>query len=136
MSPPKVVVIGAGVVGAAVADELTMRGWTDVTVLDRGTFPLPGGSSSHAPGLVFQTNPSQTMAGFARHTVEKMLALDVFTQVGGLEVATTPERWWDLRRRHGLAQSWGIPSRLVDADECAALHPLLAADRMSGGLHT
>jgi glycine/D-amino acid oxidase-like deaminating enzyme len=37
---PRVVVIGAGVVGAAVADELTARGWTDVTVLDQG--PLWG----------------------------------------------------------------------------------------------
>ena len=36
MTGPRVVVIGAGVVGAAVADELTARGWTDVTVLDRG----------------------------------------------------------------------------------------------------
>ncbi|MBA2558893.1 MAG: FAD-dependent oxidoreductase, partial [Propionibacteriales bacterium] len=36
MTGPRVVVIGAGVVGAAVADELTARGWTDVTVLDQG----------------------------------------------------------------------------------------------------
>lgn len=133
---PRVVVIGAGVVGAAVADELTSRGWTDVTVLDRGHLPLPGGSSSHAPGLVFQTNPSRTMAAFAGHTVEKMGELGVFTAVGGLEVATTPERLLELRRRHGLAQSWGIPSRLVDADECAALHPLLPASRVLGGFHT
>ena len=133
---PRVVVIGAGVVGAAVADELTARGWTDVTVLDRGALPLPGGSSSHAPGLVFQTNPSRTMAGFARYTVEKFVELDVFDQVGGLEVATTAARQLELRRRHGFATSWGIPSRLVDADECAALHPLLPADRVLGGLHT
>ncbi|GAA3226466.1 FAD-dependent oxidoreductase [Pseudonocardia petroleophila] len=133
---PRVVVIGAGVVGAAVADELTALGWTDVTVLDRGELPLPGGSSSHAPGLVFQTNPSRTMAGFARYTVEKMTELGAFTPVGGLEIATTPERLLDLRRRHGLAQSWGIDSRLVDADECAALHPLLPAGNVLGGFHT
>ncbi|MHA6784347.1 GcvT family protein [Pseudonocardia saturnea] len=137
MTPtPRVVVIGAGVVGAAVADELTARGWTDVTVLDRGSLPLPGGSSSHAPGLVFQTNPSKTLAGFAGCTVQKLGALGVFTPVGGLEVATTPERLLELRRRHGLAQSWGIASRLVDADECAALHPLLPARSVLGGLHT
>lgn len=138
---PRVVVIGAGVVGAAVADELTARGWSDVTVLDRGALPLPGGSSSHAPGLVFQTNPSKTMSDFARCTVEKLSSLDVFAPVGGLEVATTPERLADLRRRHGLATSWGIPGRLVDPDECAALHPLLPARHggpasVLGGLHT
>jgi glycine cleavage system aminomethyltransferase T/glycine/D-amino acid oxidase-like deaminating enzyme len=133
---PRVVVIGAGVVGAAVADELTARGWTDVTVLDRGELPLPGGSSSHAPGLVFQTNPSKTMAGFARYTVEKLVELEVFTQVGGLEVATTEERLADLARRHGWASSWGIESRLLDPDECAALHPLLPASSVLGGFHT
>jgi dimethylglycine oxidase len=139
---PRVVVIGAGVVGAAVADELTARGWTDVTVLDQGALPLPGGSSSHAPGLVFQTNPSKTMAGFARFTVEKLSALAgpdgswCFNAVGGLEVATTPERLAELRRRHGFATSWGIESRLVGPDECADMHPLVDAGRVLGGFHT
>ena len=55
---PRVVIIGAGVVGSALADELTERGWTDVTVVDQGQLYAPGGSSSHAPGLAFQTNPS------------------------------------------------------------------------------
>ncbi len=132
----KVVVIGAGVVGAATADELTALGCTDVTVLDRGALPLPGGSSSHAPGLVFQTNPAKILSDFARTTVEKLSELEVFAPVGGLEVAITPERLADLRRRHGLARSWGIPSRLVDPDECAALHPLLPPGAVLGGLHT
>ena len=48
---PKVVVIGAGIVGTSVADELTARGYTDVTVLDRGPLFATGGSSSHEPGL-------------------------------------------------------------------------------------
>ena len=73
---PKVVVIGAGIVGTSLADELTVRGWTDVTVLDRGPLFATGGSTSHAPGLVFQTNPSKTMSAFARYTVEKFGALE------------------------------------------------------------
>ena len=55
-TPPRVVIIGAGIVGASLADELTERGWTDVTVVDQGPLFATGGSSSHAPGLVFQTN--------------------------------------------------------------------------------
>src|SRR5919201_881409 len=72
MVGPRVVVIGAGVVGAALADELSLRGWDDITVLDQGPLPAPGGSSSHAPGLVFQTNPSKTMTELARYTVAKL----------------------------------------------------------------
>ena len=49
MGSPRVVIIGAGIVGTNLADELTTRGWDRVTVLDRGPLPLTGGSSSHAP---------------------------------------------------------------------------------------
>ncbi len=136
MAQPRVVVIGAGIVGCAVADELTARGWTDVTVLEQGPLFATGGSSSHAPGLVFQTNPAKTMTEFARYTVEKYVDLGVFNQVGGLEVATTPARWADLHRKHGWATSWGIEAHLRTPAECAALHPLLAPDKILGGYHT
>ncbi|KOV61532.1 sarcosine dehydrogenase [Streptomyces sp. NRRL WC-3618] len=139
MAGPRVVIIGAGVVGAALADEISARGWTEVTVVDQGPLPATGGSSSHAPGLVFQTNSSKTMTELARYTVEKFCSLDVdgkpcFLQVGGLEVATTPERLTELRRRHGWITAWGIESRLLTADECAQQHPLLNRDRVLGGL--
>jgi dimethylglycine oxidase len=137
---PRVVVIGAGIVGCAVADELTQRGWTDVTVLEQGSLFRTGGSSSHAPGLVFQTTPNRTMTEFARYTVAKYSSSSVagawcFRQVGGLEVATTEQRWTDLKRRHGWATSWGVPSSLVSPEECAALHPLLDPARLVGGFH-
>ena len=138
---PRVVIIGAGVVGTNLADELTARGVDRVTVVDQGPLPLTGGSTSHAPGLVFQVSPSKTMTQFATYTVDKFSGLDLdgawcFKKVGGLEVATTPERLTDLRRRHGWLTSWGVDVTLVDADECVRLHPLLDRDRVLGGLHT
>ncbi len=138
---PAVVIIGAGIVGANLADELTERGWTDVTVLDQGPLPLAGGSTSHAPGLVFQTNSSKTMAQLAAYTVEKLKSLDVdgawcFNQVGGLEVATTPERLAELERRRGWTRSWGIPdARILSPAECAEVHPLVDREQVLGGLH-
>ncbi|GAA1010867.1 sarcosine dehydrogenase [Acrocarpospora pleiomorpha] len=134
MAGPSVVVIGAGVVGAALADELSARGWTDVTVVDQGDVPATGGSSSHAPGLVFQTNGSKAMAEMARYTVEKFVGLGAFLQVGGLEVATTPERLRELHRRYGWATSWGLEAELLSPEECVVRHPLLDAERVLGGL--
>ncbi|MFE9396914.1 FAD-dependent oxidoreductase [Streptomyces flavidovirens] len=139
MAGPRVVIIGAGVVGAALADELSSAGWTDVTVVDQGPLPVTGGSSSHAPGLVFQTNPSKTMTEMARYTVEKLSSLDVdgqpcFLRTGGLEVATTPQRLTELRRRHGWITAWGIEARLLGTDECVELHPLVDRERVLGGL--
>ncbi|GAB3138526.1 GcvT family protein [Microbispora hainanensis] len=140
MTGPRVVIIGAGVVGAALADELSARGWTDVTVVDQGSVPATGGSSSHAPGLVFQINGSKTMTEMARYTVEKLSSLDVdgepcFLQVGGLEVATSPERLAELHRRHGWARSWGVESHLLTPAECAELFPLVDPEVVLGGLH-
>ncbi|MCI3901236.1 GcvT family protein [Streptomyces spectabilis] len=138
---PRVVVIGAGIVGCSLADELTARGWSDVTVLEQGPLPAPGGSTSHAPGLVFQTSPSKTLSEFAAYTVRKFTSLTVdglpcFHPVGGLELATTPERWADLRRKAGLAASWGVRARLVGPERCAELWPLLDSGQVLGGLHT
>src|SRR4051812_3685782 len=140
VSRPRLVIIGAGIVGCALADELTGRGWTDVTVVDQGSLFAAGGSSSHAPGLVFQTNPSKTMTEFASYTVRKYSGLALagrpcFDQVGGLEVATTEERWTDLHRKQGWAESWGVEGRLVDADRCVELWPMLDRSKVLGGFH-
>ncbi|MGD1224622.1 FAD-dependent oxidoreductase [Streptomyces krungchingensis] len=138
---PRVVVIGAGIVGCSLADELTARGWTDVTVLEQGPLPAPGGSTSHAPGLVFRTSPSKTLTEFARYTVEKFGSLRVdgiscFDQVGGLELATTPGRLADLHRRAGYAASWGVRGEVVGAARCKELWPLLDESAVLGGFHT
>ncbi|KAB8238145.1 GcvT family protein [Aspergillus alliaceus] len=131
----RVVIIGAGIVGANLADELVSRGWKNITVVEQGPLHMPGGSTSHAPGLVFQTNASKTMTHLARYTVEKLLSLDCFNQVGGLEVATTPERLEELKRKHGYASSWGIEARLVSAEECLQMYPLLNKEKVLGGIH-
>jgi glycine cleavage system aminomethyltransferase T/glycine/D-amino acid oxidase-like deaminating enzyme len=135
MTSQKVVIIGAGIVGTNLADELVQRGWNNITVVDQGPLDMPGGSTSHAPGLVFQTNASKTMSLLAKYTVEKLLSLDCFNQVGGLEVATTEARYEDLKRKLGYAQSWGIEARLVDAAECKRIYPFLNEEIVLGGLH-
>ncbi|WP_314175150.1 GcvT family protein [Streptomyces winkii] len=137
---PRIVIIGAGIVGCGLADEITERGLTDVTVLDQGPLYATGGSSSHAPGLVFQTNPSKAMTEFAQYTVRKFARLSLdgawcFRQSGSLEVAGSPARWADLKRKHGWATSWGTRAELLAPEECAKLHPLLDPDHVYGGLH-
>ena len=139
-STPSIVIIGAGIVGTNLADELVTRGWNNITVLDQGPLNMPGGSTSHAPGLVFQTNASKSMALFAKYTVEKLLSLtedgvNCFNQVGGLEVATTETRLADLKRKLGYAASWGIDGKILSREECKELYPLLNEEDILGGLH-
>ena len=140
MAGPRVVIVGAGVVGAALADELSVRGWDQITIVDQGPLPEPGGSTSHAPGLVFHTNQSKTMTLMARYTVEKFSSLAAsdgpcFLPVGGLEVATGTARLAELHRRAGWLASWGVEGEVVGPDRCIDLVPMLDRDQVLGGLH-
>lgn len=137
---PKIIIIGAGIVGCSLTDELTERGYTDITVIEKGPLWAPGGSTSHAPGVVFQTNGSRTMAQFARQTVEKLYSLQYngepcFLKVGSMELATTSERLDDLHRRAGLALSAGINAQVISPEEALAKHPMLAHDKILGALY-
>ena len=38
---PRVVIIGAGIVGTNLADELVTRGWNNITVVEQGRWNCP-----------------------------------------------------------------------------------------------
>jgi glycine cleavage system T protein len=137
-SPPesaRVVVVGAGIAGAAVAHHLAERGWEEIVVVDQGPLFETGGSTSHAPGLVFQHNASRTMTRLAQWTVEKLTALGAFHPVGSIEVATTDERWAELDHRCARARGFGLDARLLDPTQVAELVPLLNPETIVGGCH-
>ena len=64
-----VVVIGAGIVGCSTTYHLAKLGWKNIVVVEQGPLFATGGSTSHAPGLIFQTNASKTMTQLAKYTV-------------------------------------------------------------------
>ena len=134
------VIIGAGIVGCSVAYHLTQRGWRDIVVVDQGPLFDTGGSSSHAPGLVFQTNASKLMTTLAKHTVALYsdLVLDgepCWYGVGSLEVAYTEARWQDLHRKRGFAKSYGLDARLISPQEARDLVPLLDPNVILGAYY-
>ena len=73
----RVVIVGAGIAGCSVAYHLTKLGWRDIVVVEQGPLFETGGSTSHAPGLMFQINPSKTMTGFAKYTAELFRSLEL-----------------------------------------------------------
>jgi heterotetrameric sarcosine oxidase gamma subunit len=136
----RLVIIGAGIVGASAAYHLSKLGWRDMVVVDQGPLFDTGGSTSHAPGLVFQTNASKMMTGFARYTVALLNQLKyqdqpVFYPVGGIEVAYSRDRWEDLKRKHGWAQSYGLDSHLITPSEVKHKIPILDEEVIQGGYY-
>ncbi|MGH2474075.1 MAG: FAD-dependent oxidoreductase, partial [Candidatus Limnocylindrales bacterium] len=137
---PRVAIIGAGIVGCSLADELVLRGWSEVVVIEQGPLFKTGGSTSHAPGIIFQTNASKTMTEFARYTIDKAASLTLdgrwcLNQVGSLELALTPERLAEIHRRRDFAESWGLAGRVIDPDETASLWPLVDRGAILGAYH-
>ena len=133
----RLIIIGAGIVGCSAAYHLARMGWRDIVVLDQGPLFATGGSTSHAPGLVFQTNPSRSMTEFAKQSVRLYSELELdgtscFSPVGSMEVALTPARWEDLKRRLGYGLSWGLRGALLTPDEAKAKLPLLDASKIHG----
>ena len=135
------VIVGAGIVGASAAYHLAELGQPDVLVLDQGPLFETGGSTSHAPGLVFQTNGSRTTCRVARDTVALYEGLSFegepcWHPVGSLEIATTPERMLDLKRRLGWSRSYGIEGgELLTPERTAELVPLLDPGAILGAYH-
>ena len=134
-----VVIVGAGIVGCSVAYHLSRLGVTDVVVVEQGPLFETGGSTSHAPGLIFQVNPSRAMTEFAKYSVDLYSRLECdggpcFYPVGGLEAAWTKERFADFKRRRGLALAYGIDAELIGPRELMELVPIIS-ERVAGALY-
>src|SRR5262245_51267660 len=114
-APPteaNVVVIGAGIVGNSMAYQLALHGWKDIVLLDKGPLPNPGGSTGHASNFICLVDHSKEMTDFTLDSVRQYEDLGVFTRSGGIEVARTPERIEELKRRLASSHAWGIESEL------------------------
>lgn len=136
----RVVIIGAGIVGCSAAYHLTRLGWKDIIVLDQGPLFEAGGSTSHAPGMVFENNAARTTCHLAMRSVDvyrdlRLNGESLWAEVGSLEVATTPERWEELKRRNGHATSWGLETHLIGPDEIKRMVPIMRTDHLYGAIH-
>jgi glycine cleavage system aminomethyltransferase T/glycine/D-amino acid oxidase-like deaminating enzyme len=129
------VIIGAGIVGNSLACHLARLGWRDLVLVDKGPMPNPGGSTGHASNFIFPIEYSKMMMELTRDSTEQYQALGVFTQSGGIEVARTPARMAELRRRCSAAKAWGIQAQVISPAEVRKLVPYLDESVILGGAH-
>ena len=133
----RTVVVGAGAVGCSVAYHLSALGAEDVVVVDQGPLPVTGGSSTHAPGIMFQTSPSKLMTKTAHYTSRLLSDAGVYDEVGGIEVARSEERMDFLQRRVEHATAYGLPDpELLTPAEVTDHLPLVNEDAIRGGYYS
>ena len=129
------VIIGAGIVGNSLVHHLALLGWRDLVLVDKGPMPNPGGSTGHASNFIFPIEYSKMMFELTEDSTAQYKELGVFTQSGGIEVARTPERMIELKRRCSQAKAWGIPAEVITPGEVRKLVPYLDESVILGGAH-
>ncbi|MBV9417546.1 MAG: FAD-binding oxidoreductase, partial [Solirubrobacterales bacterium] len=133
----RVVIIGAGIVGNSLAYHLSRLGVTDITLVDKGPLPNPGGSTGHASNFIFPVDHSKEMTSLTLESMRQYKDLDVFIESGGIEIARTEERMQELTRRMASAKSWGIePVELLTPDQVKDLVPFINEQLILGGFFT
>jgi glycine cleavage system aminomethyltransferase T/glycine/D-amino acid oxidase-like deaminating enzyme len=130
------VIIGAGIVGNSIVGHLAEKGWTELVLLDKGPLPDPGGSTGHASNFIFPVDHSKEIAHLTLDSQRQYEEMGVQTTTGGLEIARTPERMEELRRRMASARTWGIEAELLTPEEVAELVPFVDTSIVLGAFHT
>jgi dimethylglycine dehydrogenase len=136
----QVVVIGGGIVGVSVAYHLTLRGLTDVAIVERDR--LTAGSTWHAAGGFHAINADTRIAALQRYTiglyprVEAESGQSVGLKLsGGLELASTPERWRWLKSELAWMRSQGHEgAELLSPEKAAAMVPIIDPTGLLGAL--
>jgi dimethylglycine dehydrogenase len=135
----QVVVIGGGIVGCSVLYHLTLRGLTDVALIEREE--LTAGSTWHAAGGFHAMNADTRIAALQKYTI------GLYPQVeqesgesaglhmsGGMELAATPERWHWLKSELQWLRTQDTDASLLSPEEAVDLVPIIDPAGLYGAL--
>ncbi|MGA9967128.1 MAG: FAD-dependent oxidoreductase [Terriglobales bacterium] len=131
-----VAIVGAGIVGAACADEFARRGLS-VAVVDRDQ--IGSGATSAGMGHVVTMDDSAAQFALTRysqqlwHKLRDELPMDVeYEQCGTIWVAADEEEMAEVRRKHDYYGEREVPAEVLDARALQRLEPNLRAGLVGG----
>ena len=134
----EIVIIGAGIMGCAIAHALAEKGQSNVVVLERDQ--IARGATADAAGGIRQQFSSATNIELATwsvrvwETYEERFGVDInFRQQGYLFLLDSPAEEATFRKNLALQQSMGVPSRWVTPVEIRELNQYILLDNVVGG---
>lgn len=136
----RIVIIGGGAIGCSVAYALSRKGERDVLLLEKRQ--LTEGCTWHAAGLVGQLRGKRNLtrlmqasvAVFDRLAAETGNAIQ-WRKVGSLRLASSPDRWSEIRRSMTQAKSFGVACDALSAAEARAKFPFITTDGVEGAVY-
>ena len=135
----RVVVIGGGVVGVSTLYHLAKKGWSDCCLIERKE--LTSGSTWHAAGLLPLFNMSYSVGQIHKYSVKFYNELEShtglpagFSNVSNIRLAKTKDRWDEFMYYAGVAETLGIPVKILTPEELKEIWPLCNTDGLLGAI--
>ena len=132
-----VIIVGAGIVGAACARALARDG-RRVTIVDAGM--IGGGATAAGMGHIAVMDDNPALLALTRYSQQLWLELDgelpadcEFDRCGALWVAADEEEFAVAHEKHATLRSHGVRAELLDARQLAEAEPQLRPG-LAGGL--
>ena len=140
-SQAKIVIIGGGVMGAALAYHLAEEGWTDCLLIEKGD--LTSGSTWHAAGLCPNFIADYNMAKIHNYGVNLYPKLEELTGqyvswhgCGGIRFAYQPAEVEWFHRVAGVGKLIGYGCEVIDPAKIRELVPHANIDGVLAGAWT
>lgn len=132
-----VIIVGAGIVGAACADEFARRGMR-VAIVDRDI--VGGGATAAGMGHIVVMDDSDAQFALTRYSqrlwqaLSRKLSDDIeYRQCGTIWVAADEEEMQEVQRKHDYYGKRGVPTEVLDPQRLEQMEPNLR-DGLAGGL--
>lgn len=131
------VIVGAGIVGAACADEFSQAGLR-VAVIEASQ--IGGGATAAGMGHIVVMDDSEAQFALTNYSQQRWRALaaelpkdNEYEECGTLWVAADDEEMDEVRRKQDFYEQRGVPVEVLDAKALAEAEPNLRAG-LAGGL--
>jgi len=136
-SHARIIIIGGGAIGCAVAYQLAKQGEKDVLLLEKAQ--ITEGCTWHAAGLVGQLRGKRNLTRLMQNSVAVFDQLEADTgqtsdwkKVGSLRLASSPDRWSEIRRTMTQARSFGFECHALTPKEAQEKFPFITLDNVVG----
>ena len=132
-----VVIIGGGAIGCSIAYHLSRLSKKSILLLEKAQ--LTHGSTWHAAGLVGQLRSKRNLTRLMQNSVALYRTLERDTgqaidwrEVGSVRLASSAERWSELKRAATTARGFGFEMALISPQEAQEKFPYITLEGVVG----